>query len=94
MKTLAATFVAMLFVDTIGGIDQRHPLPSPRRYLATFLLWGLLGLVVGFGERAARLAGRLSAVVLLTAVVVGPFGKRAVGLIQNVTATTQEGTTP
>lgn len=99
MKSLAASFVAMLFVDTLGGVDPfgKHSkvpsfLPSPRHYLATFLLWGLLGLVAGFGPNAARLAGRIGLVVLITAAVVGPFGKRAVGFIETVTATTQGGT--
>jgi hypothetical protein len=84
VKTLAATFCAMLFVDTIGAIDPfggKVYLPSPRHYLATFLLWGLLGLVAGVGDRASRLAGRLSAVVLLSAAVLGPFGKKAIAFL-------------
>ena len=84
MKTLAATFVAMCFVDTIGALDPfggKVYLPSPRTYVATWLLWGCLGILAGFGARASRLAGRIAAVVLLTAAVVGPFGSKAVGFL-------------
>lgn len=92
MKSLAATFLAMLFVDTIGAIDPFGPakvfLPSPRHYLATFLLWGLLGIVAGFGENAARVAGRLSSVVLLAAAVLGPFGKKFVAFVEGASALT------
>jgi hypothetical protein len=99
MKSLAATFVAMLFVDTIGAVDPfggKVYLPSPRNYLATFLLWGLLGLMAGFGDNAARLAGRISALVLLTAAVIGPFGKKAVAFVEGVAGgyPTPQGGTP
>lgn len=80
MKTLAATFLAMLFVDTIGALDPfggKVYLPSPRQYLATFTLWGLLGMFAAFGDQQARLAGRLSLLVLMTATVLGPFGRKA-----------------
>lgn len=89
MKTLASTFTAMLFVDTIGAVDPfggKVYLPSPRQYLATFLLWGIFGLMAGFGSRAARLAGRLSALTLLTAAVVGPFGGKAIRFLEGSTA--------
>jgi hypothetical protein len=96
MKSLAASFLAMLFVDTIGAVDPFAGtptyLPSPRSYLATFLLWGLLGLVAGFGDSAARLAGRTGAVVLLTAAVIGPFGRKAVGFVEGVATATSGGT--
>lgn len=92
MKSLAASFVAMLFVDTIGAIDPFGPgkvfLPSPRRYLATFLLWGLLGIVSGFGPNAARVSGRLAGVVLLAAAVLGPFGKKFLAFVQGAAAVT------
>jgi hypothetical protein len=100
VKSLAATFLAMLFVDTIGAVDPfggRVYLPSPRVYLATFLLWGVLGIAAGFGDNAARVAGRLSSVVLLTAAVVGPFGKKAIGFLEAATRSfpaATEGTQP
>lgn len=81
MKTLASTFLAMLFVDTIGAIDPfggKVYLPSPRVYLATFLLWGIFGLAAGFGAGAAQLARGASVLTLITAAVIGPFGRKAV----------------
>lgn len=89
MKALAASFLAMIFVDTIGALDPfggKVYLPAPRAYVATFLLWGLLGIVAGFGDHASRLAGRVGAVVLLTSAVVGPFGKKAIAFISGVSA--------
>jgi len=86
LKTLAATFLAMLFVDTLGALDPfggKVYLPSPRQYVATFTLWGLLGLFSGFGDGASRLAGRLSAVVLLTATVLGPAGPKIVSFLNS-----------
>lgn len=87
MKALAATFLAKIFVDTIGAIDPfggKVYLPSPARYMATFLLWGILGIVAGFGPNAARVAGRIGAVTLLAAAVLGPFGAKAVGFLETV----------
>lgn len=81
MKTLAGTFMAMLFVDTIGALDPfggKVYLPSPRAYMATFLLWGILGVVSAFGAGAAQFARGASVLTLLTAAVVGPFGRKAV----------------
>lgn len=97
MNVLASTFLAKLFVDTIGSLDPfggKVYLPSPRAYLATLLLWGLLGVVAGFGQGAARLAGRLALLVLLTAAVLGPFGKKFVSFLEAAAHYTapQEGT--
>lgn len=90
MKALAATFLAMIFVDTIGALDPfggKVYMPAPRAYAATGLLWGILGIVSGFGPSAARLSGRIASVVLLTAAVIGPFGRKAVGFVTATTAT-------
>ncbi len=81
MKTLAASFMAMLFVDTIGALDPfggKVYLPSPRVYLATFLLWGILGLVALFGAGPKRLARGAALLTLVSAAVLGPFGRKAV----------------
>lgn len=89
MKLLATTFFAMLAVDTIGAVDPfggKVYLPSPRQYLATFLLWGIMGLAAGVSDNAARLAGRLSLLMLLTATVIGPFGRKAVRFLNATTA--------
>lgn len=88
MKLLSATFIAKLFVDAIGAIDPfggNVYLPSPRKFLATFMLWGLFGFAAAFGRGASVLAGRLSVVVLLTAIVIGPFGGKLVAFLNGVT---------
>jgi len=88
VKLLAATFLAMIAVNTIGALDPFGggvQLPSPRKYIATFLLWSIFGFAAAFGRSAAVLAGRLSAVVLLTAMVTGPFGPKAVAFLNGVT---------
>ena len=97
MKALAASFLAMIFVDTVGALDPfggKVYLPAPRAYVATFLLWGLLGILAGFGENASRLAGRIGAVTLLTAAVLGPFGKKAVTFITNASKALPQEATP
>jgi hypothetical protein len=88
VKLLSATFLAKLFVDTIGALDPfggRVYLPSPSRFIATFVLWGLFGFAAAFGRSAATLAGRLSVVVLLAAMFIGPFGGKAVRWLDGVT---------
>jgi hypothetical protein len=89
VKQLSATFMAMLFVDTLGAIapfSRKVYLPSPRMYLATFLLWGIFGLVASVSDAAARVVGRLSLLMLLTATVIGPFGRKAVNFLNATTA--------
>ena len=87
MRLLATTFFAMLLVDTIGAVDPfggKVYLPSPRQYLATFLLWTIFGIGAGFGPNASRYVGRLSVVVLMTAAFVGPFGRKAVRFLNDL----------
>jgi len=77
-----ATWLAMLGLQTIGSIDSKHRLPAPKQYVAIGALWGILFLV---GEtRYARTAAQLSGLVLLTASVLGPFGKRMVDLLNTI----------
>lgn len=92
LKVLAVTFVGMLFVDTLGAITQagKAQLPSPRRYLATFLLWGILGMVAATSPRAARASAQLALLVLTTAAVAGPFGKRLVGFLNKTAHLTSD----
>lgn len=92
MKTLAATFVAKIFVDAIGGLDPfggKVYLPSPARFMATFLLWSVLGVVAGVGPNASRIAGRIAAITLLAAAVLGPFGGKAIAFFKAAAAASQ-----
>jgi hypothetical protein len=82
-KKLGTTLMAALAVETIGQLGGKQ-LPAPRQYLATWLLWFVLGLVAGLGERAERFAWQLSALVVLTMMIVGPFGNRLLGFLNGV----------
>ncbi len=86
-KTLGAPLTASLFVQTVGAIDPRGgavTLPSPAQYVATWVVWGVLGLVAGLGDRAARFASQMSVLILTTMVVGGPFGQKAVAFFNSV----------
>lgn len=88
-RLLSSTFWAMVFVQTIASVDLpghgKRKMPSPSRYVAIVVLWGILNLVADAGPGFARLASHLSALVLLTGAVLGPFGQRAVGFLNVVT---------
>jgi hypothetical protein len=86
-KTLSATMLAAIAVQTIGALDPyggKKYLPSPRRYVATLLLWGILGLAAQTGPNAAKFSVRLALLVLLTMFFVGPFASKAVAFLNKV----------
>lgn len=84
-RLLSATFWAMVIVQTIGSVDLpgygTRKLPSPKQYVAIVVLWGILNLVADAGPSYAKFASKLSALVLLTGAVAGPFGSRAIGFL-------------
>lgn len=71
-RVIFGTFFVMLVVQTYNTVDSQHKLPAPRKFVAIGAVWGVLFLLadVGFG----KVASRLSALVLLTGLVIGPFG--------------------
>ena len=75
-RTLSATFWGMVLVQTIGSTDIFTPgprkLPAPKQFVAIGVLWAILHMAVG--TRFERPAAQLSGLVLLTAMVLGPFG--------------------
>jgi hypothetical protein len=81
-RTIMTTWLAMLGIQTVGSIDSKHRLPAPKQYVAIGALWGVLFLVAE--TRFARTAAQLSGLVLLTASVIGPFGKRVVDLFNAI----------
>lgn len=86
-KLLAATHTAALAVATIGAVapfSSNIYLPSPRRYVAIWTVWFVLGLVAKMGARAGQIAGRFSLLLLLTMLVAGPFGTKAVNFLNLV----------
>lgn len=100
MKGLGGAFLFMLGLDTLGavaGSGTGQPfLPPPRMYLATWVLFALLGLAAGFGPRVARLASRLGWVIVLGALL-GKYGPIFIGALNrtaNVVAAPDQGATP
>lgn len=81
---------AMVGVQTIGSVDLPghgdRKLPAPKQYVAIVVLWGLLGFVADLSAGAARAASALSVLLLLTGMVLGPFGKRFVSFISGVSS--------
>lgn len=76
-RGLGAAFLFMLALDTLGavmGAGTLKPfLPPPRMYLATWLLFALLGFAASVGPRAARFASRLGWLIVLGALL-GKYG--------------------
>lgn len=71
--------MAMLVTQTVGTIDSKHRLPAPRQFVAISVLWGILFLAAD--TTMNKLAARLSALILLTGMVLGPFGKVAINFL-------------
>lgn len=72
----------MVVLQTFGSVDAQHKLPAPRQYVAIGAVWGILFMLADTG--LGRLAARLSLLMLLTASVLGPFGKRFVGIATTI----------
>ena len=90
-RVLSSTYLAALAVNTVGAIDPLGggaQMPSPKAFLATVTVWSVLGLVAGFGASAARASAQLAVLLLLTMVVVGPFGKKVVAFGQELATRT------
>jgi hypothetical protein len=89
-KLLATTLTGAIAVETIGAVDPfggKVKLPSPRQYIATVVLWFVLGLVASVGPRAARAAWQLSALVLLT-MLIGKYGSKVVAFLNTAAGAT------
>jgi hypothetical protein len=88
VKTLAATFLASMLVQTIAAIDPYGPapvyLPQPSRYVATWLLWFLMGIGAALSDTLARIVRAMSIVILLTQMVAGGFAKKAIAFFKLV----------
>lgn len=84
-RVIFGTFFVMIVIQTYNAIDGQHRLPAPRKFVAIGAVWGVLFLLadVGFG----KLAARLSMLILLTALVVGPFGNLLLRFFRTITDT-------
>lgn len=86
-RSLLASFWLMVTLQTVGSVDMpgkgARKMPAPRAYLAVIVAWSVLSLLADAGmERAARLVGWA---LVITGLVVGPFGQRVMSLL-NVAA--------
>lgn len=78
----------MILVQTIGSVDMpgygARKLPSPRQYLAIVVAWMVLFLAAGIGQQARRAAASLAWLLVVTGMVIGPFGKRLIALFGTI----------
>lgn len=76
-----------MILQTIGSVDMPgsgpRKLPAPRQYVIVVVAWSVLELVAASGR--ARLASAFGWIMVLSGLVIGPFGQRAVSLL-NTTA--------
>lgn len=82
-RTISATGWAMALVQTIGSTDIFSPgprkMPAPKQFVAIAVLWSILHMASE--TRFARAAAHLSILVLLTAMVLGPFGPQLIAFL-------------
>jgi hypothetical protein len=85
-RTISSTFWLMVIVQTIGSTDiftaGPRKLPAPKQFVAIGVLWSIFHLFEG--SRYERLFSSLSVLVVLAAVVLGPFGGVALGFLSYV----------
>ena len=83
--SLNASFWVMVMMQTIGSFDPMpgtgpRKMPAPKAYVTTIIAWAVLQLAAdaGYEEPAARFGW----LIVLVSLVVGPFGKRVVKLLE------------
>lgn len=83
--SLQTSFWTMILVQTIGSVDLpgRGPrkMPAPRQYIAILLTWLVLQLIAGISAGAARAAAAVGWLLVLTGLIVGPFGRQLVNFL-------------
>lgn len=83
-RALAAEWLIVMIVETGDafakhGKEGKRFLPQPSRYFATMVGYLILAGVALFGEKAARVASALGALVALTIVMAPPTIRKKVG---------------
>lgn len=97
-RVIFGTFMAMLVTQTIGSIDSKHRLPAPKQFVAMSVLWGVFFLLAD--TTLNKIAARLSVLIWLTSMVLGPFGNVAINFLRLIatnfapTITNKLGVTP
>lgn len=84
--TITATLWLMIILQTIGNVDLPgygpRKMPAPRSYVAIVVAWSIFGLMAETGAR--RMAAHLAVLTTLAGAVLGPFGQRAITLLNTV----------
>lgn len=62
-------------------------MPSPRQYVAIVVTWLVLMFVAGINESTARATKAIGWALVLTGIVIGPFGQRTVSLFNSIATT-------
>lgn len=78
----------MILVQTIGSVDMpgRGPrkMPAPRQYVAILVTWLVLQLIAGINASAERATAAIGWLLVLTGLVIGPFGRQVINLFNVV----------
>jgi len=86
--SLQTSFWVMVLVQTIGSVDMPgrgdRKMPAPRQYVAITVTWLILMLLAGISDGAKRATAAAGWLLVLTGMVVGPFGQRTVSFLQTV----------
>lgn len=88
-ESLQASFWTMIVLQSIGSVDMpgrgARKMPSPRSYVAVLATWVILAVVADAGgQGAGRAAGATGWLLVTAGLVLGPFGQRAVGVMQTI----------
>jgi hypothetical protein len=88
--SLNASFWVMILMQTLGSVDPMpgmgpRKMPSPKAYITTIFAWGGLQVAsdAGYEDGAAKFGW----LMVLAALVLGPFGKRVISLLKWVSMT-------
>lgn len=88
-ESLNASFWLMILIRTIGSVDMPgsggRKMPAPGMYVAIVATWLGLDIFADAGyERGASMAGW---VIVLTGLVIGPFGAQVNNLLSGIATT-------
>lgn len=83
-NSLQTSFWTMILVQTIGSVDMPgsgpRKMPAPRQYVAILITWLVLQLIAGINASTQRATAALGWLLVLTGLVLGPFGKQVINL--------------
>lgn len=95
-ESLQTSFWIMVVVQTIGSVDMpgkgARKMPSPRQYVAIVVTWLVLMFVAGINESTARATKAIGWALVVTGMVIGPFGKRVVSLFNSIASSSSSTT--